>query len=202
MFGFIDHAYVFPYKGSGPDAPCYNSNDVLISMGFGFRFQLPGSVSCRICWGFPLMRNHYETNPKCGRFHFELSLTPDFDALVAMRKPKGVEQVKNKDEVVLANNKPKRKAPKGPTVVKSMDPFEVNYQRAPHREKKFKNTTVFTELWEGINGESVGNIMPVAYYRTVLPEIWDIASENMPNISPITYSKTIKVARTKHKKVL
>lgn len=156
MFGFIDHAYVFPYKGDGPDAPCYNSNDVLISMGLGFRFQLPGSVSLRICWGFPLMRNAYEETSKCGRFHFELSLTPDFDALVAMRKPKGggndVEKVEVDNALKLAGKKTRNYTPPKTTVIKSVNPFEVEALPAPVSKKKgkyqiLKETTVYTGLW-------------------------------------------------------
>ena len=202
MFGFIDHAYVFPYKGSGADAPCYNSDDVLISMGLGFRFSLPGDISLRICWGFPLMRNNYEENPKCGRFHFELSLTPDFDALVKMRKPKGVENVKIDDGIKVVSNKKSRKnLSKGPTVIKSLDPFEVNYERAPHRIKKFKDTTVFPELWNELNKNDIGNIMPIAYFRTVLPEIWvGINGEQIGNVEPVSYVKgQCAVKQKKHK---
>ena len=128
MFGFIDHAYVFPYKGSGAGAQCYTSDDVLISMGVGFRFQLPGSISLRICWGFPLMRNHYEENPKCGRFHFELSLTPDFDALVKLRRPKNIEKVKIDDDIKLVKNHKKEKTitTQKRTIIKSLSPEQKN----------------------------------------------------------------------------
>lgn len=34
------------------------------------------------------MNNIHEEPNKWGRFHFELSLSPDFDALVRLRKPK------------------------------------------------------------------------------------------------------------------
>ena len=155
MFGFIDHACVFPYKGDGANAPSYNSNDVLLSMGLGFRFTLPGSISLRICWGFPLMRNHYEENPKCGRFHFDLSLTPDFDALVAMRKPKGeVEKVKIDENTKIARTNKKNNTKPKKSVIKSLNPMEVTALSAPRRYKKFKDTTVFTELWEYVNNES------------------------------------------------
>ena len=200
MFGFIDHAYVFPYKGDGPDAPCYNSDDVLISMGLGFRFNLPKDISLRICWGFPLMRNHYEENPKCGRFHIELSVTPDFDALVKLRKPKGVENVKIDDEMKIARGNNKRitdtNKPNKKTVIKSLDPNEVTYERAPHRVKKFKDTTVFPELWEIVGVDN--NIMPVAYFRTVIPEIWEgVNGNNIGNIQPVTYTKGQRIAMSK-----
>ena len=86
-FVFIDHGMVFPYKGSGPGSEGYDRNDMLLSTGTGIRINLPGSLSIRLTWGIPLMRNDYETSP-WGRFHFELSLSPDFDAIVKLRKPK------------------------------------------------------------------------------------------------------------------
>ena len=86
-FVFCDHGMVFPYKGDGPGSEGYNRNDVLLSMGTGLRINLPGDISMRLSWGIPLMRNNYESSP-WGRFHFELSMSPDFDAIVRMRKPK------------------------------------------------------------------------------------------------------------------
>ena len=87
-FVFCDHGMVFPYKGTGLGAEGYNHDDILLSAGFGARINLPGDLSLRLAWGIPLMRNKFETPPTCGRFHFELSLSPDFDAIVRMRKPK------------------------------------------------------------------------------------------------------------------
>lgn len=86
-FVFCDHAMVFPYKGSGLGSGTYDRNDILLSMGTGLRINLPGDLSMRLTWGIPLMRNNYESAP-WGRFHFELSLSPDFDAIVKRRKPK------------------------------------------------------------------------------------------------------------------
>ena len=170
MFGFIDHAYVFPYKGDGPGTPCYNSDDVLISMGVGFRFQLPKDISLRICWGFPLMRNNYEENRKCGRFHFELSVTPDFDALVKLRKPKGVQNVKIDNNNKIANeNNDKNKIVKT-TVIKSLNPADVTYERAPHRVKKFKDSTVFTELWNTVSSE-IKEVEPITFHPKVMPNL-------------------------------
>ena len=51
----------------------------------GLRVQLPGELSARLYWGFPLINNRWETDRKYGRFHFELTLAPDFDALLAAR---------------------------------------------------------------------------------------------------------------------
>ena len=87
-FIFCDHAMVFPDKGIGAGAEGFNKDDVLISIGFGTRINLPGDLSLRLTWGFPLMQNKYEEPPTWGRFHIELSLSPDFDAIVRLRKPK------------------------------------------------------------------------------------------------------------------
>lgn len=99
-FVFADHAGIFPYKGTGEGSQGYNQNDFLMSLGFGFRFNLPKDINLRIAWGFPVMRNSHEEVSKCGRFHIELSLTPDFDALVKLRKPKNknIEHVRNIEE--------------------------------------------------------------------------------------------------------
>ena len=99
-FVFADHAGIFPYKGTGEGSQGYNQNDFLMSLGFGFRFNLPKDINLRIAWGFPVMRNNHEEVNKCGRFHIELSLTPDFDALVKLRKPKNknIEHVRNIEE--------------------------------------------------------------------------------------------------------
>ena len=105
-FVFADHAGIFPYKGTGEGKEGYNQNDFLMSLGFGFRFNLPKDINLRIAWGFPLMRNNHEEVNKCGRFHIELSLTPDFDALVKLRKPKNVEKVQVDDETKLVKNNP------------------------------------------------------------------------------------------------
>ena len=105
-FVFCDHAMVFPYKGSGAGSEGYSKDDVLLSIGFGTRINLPGDLSLRLSWGFPIMRNKYETSPSWGRFHIELILSPDFDAIVKLRKPKNVEKVKIDNDVkVVRNNK-------------------------------------------------------------------------------------------------
>jgi len=105
-FVFADHAGIFPYKGTGLGKEGYDQNDFLMSLGFGFRFNLPKDINLRIAWGFPLMRNNHEEVNKCGRFHIELSLTPDFDALVKLRKPKNVEKVENNYDIkIVKNNK-------------------------------------------------------------------------------------------------
>ena len=52
----------------------------------GIRVQLPGDLSARLYWGYPLINNIYEQHRHMGRFHFELTLEPDFDALLAKRQ--------------------------------------------------------------------------------------------------------------------
>ena len=91
---FRSHAGIFPYKGTGEGSQGYNQHDFLASLGFGLKFTLPKDINIRLSWGFPLMRNNHEEKPKCGRFHFEMNITPDFDALLKMRMPKNVEQVR------------------------------------------------------------------------------------------------------------
>ena len=87
-FIFADHAGIFPYKGSGAGQQNYDKNDFLASLGVGLKINLPGEINLRLAWGFPLMKNKYEENSSWGRFHIDLSLSPDFDKLVALRHPK------------------------------------------------------------------------------------------------------------------
>jgi len=121
-FVFADHAGVFPYKGSGTGSQVYDQNDFLMSLGLGLRINLPGSACLKLAWGFPLMRNNHEEVNKCGRFHIELSLTPDFDALVKLRKPKNIQQVKIDDNTNLVHYKKTNQIsePKKRTVIKSL----------------------------------------------------------------------------------
>jgi len=122
-FVFFDHAGVFPYKGTGNGSEGYNKDDFLASLGFGLKINLPGSASLRLSWGFPLIINRHEEDCYQGRFHFELSLQPDFDALVKLRKPKNVEKVKIDDDIKFVKRSKKEKTittiPKR-TVIKSL----------------------------------------------------------------------------------
>lgn len=86
---FLDHAGIFPFKGKGPGQQGVNSNDFLASIGTGLRIQLPGDFTARLYWGLPMINNmheQYTNRAKWGRFHFELSLAPDFDKLLKNRK--------------------------------------------------------------------------------------------------------------------
>ncbi len=99
---FADHAGIFPAVGEG-----YDGSHFLMSLGMGLRVQLPGDLSARLYWGFPLVNNRYEQDRKYGRFHFELTLEPNLDALLRSRStaPKRVEKhveadyVNNYDDV-------------------------------------------------------------------------------------------------------
>ena len=84
---FADTAGVFPWRGED----LYHGHAgsyFLASVGMGLRVQLPGDLSARLYWGFPLINNNYETDRKVGRFHFELTLEPDLDRLLAKRATK------------------------------------------------------------------------------------------------------------------
>lgn len=78
---FADHAGIFPAASADP----YGGSYFMASLGMGLRVQLPGDLSARLYWGFPILNDtRYEKN-KYGRFHFELTLAPDFDALLRNR---------------------------------------------------------------------------------------------------------------------
>ena len=80
---FADTAGVFPWTGED-----YLDSYFLASIGMGLRIQLPGDLSARLYWGFPLVNNAYEQHRHMGRFHFELTLEPDLDGLLAKRDKK------------------------------------------------------------------------------------------------------------------
>ncbi|MCM1338740.1 MAG: BamA/TamA family outer membrane protein [Muribaculaceae bacterium] len=81
---FADTAGIFPYVVED----YYNGSYFLASVGMGVRVQLPGDLSARLYWGYPLVNNAYETHRHMGRFHFELTLEPDFDGLLSKRSTK------------------------------------------------------------------------------------------------------------------
>ena len=103
-FVFADHAGIFPYKGSGEGRQSYDGSDFLASIGLGTKINLPGEINLRMAWGFPLMSNRYETS-SWGRFHIDLSVSPDFDTLIALRQPKGV----NAEAIESTDNEPATK---------------------------------------------------------------------------------------------
>ena len=102
---FADHAGVFPdartdkYYG-------YGGSYFLASIGMGLRIQLPGDLSARLYWGYPLINNAYEADRKYGRFHFELTLEPNIDKLLRDRSvaAKVVPQVQKEVQAEYINN--------------------------------------------------------------------------------------------------
>jgi hemolysin activation/secretion protein len=116
---FADTAGVFPWVGEdymgnktrfGMDHDgCY----FLASIGMGLRVQLPGDLSARLYWGYPLINNEYEKHRHLGRFHFELTMEPNFDALLRKRvvetkpappkpaqpQPQPIQPVNNYDDI-------------------------------------------------------------------------------------------------------
>lgn len=87
---FIDQSGVYPFKGRGPGQEGITQNDYLTSIGPGLRFQLPGELTARFYWGFPLIDNSHEAISATGRFHFEICASPDFDMLVKARKTRNL----------------------------------------------------------------------------------------------------------------
>lgn len=98
---FADHAGIFPRRAEDR----YDGSYFLASVGMGLRIQFPGSLTGRLYWGFPLIENRYETDKKYGRFHFELTLAPDIDALLNRRSTKEV-VVEERVEAKPAPNEP------------------------------------------------------------------------------------------------
>ena len=92
---FVDHAGIYPFKGEGPGAGSYNKNDYMISAGMGLRISLPGDASARLYWGYPLMHNNNERDPKHPRFSFEISLAPDFDKILSLKRKKQMQKKEN-----------------------------------------------------------------------------------------------------------
>ena len=81
---FADTAGIFPAAKDD----VYGGRYFAASVGAGLRVQLPLDLTARMYWGFPLIRNHYEPYSKMGRFHFELTMSPNIDALLASRSTK------------------------------------------------------------------------------------------------------------------
>lgn len=129
---FVDHAGVFPYKGSGPGADGYDANDLLLSVGMGLRINLPADITARLYWGFPCIRNSHETDRKSGgRFHFDIILTPDIDKILALRHPKDDSLVKkNTGDVKTASAAPSAvQTPPKRTVIKQLNNKNKNNRK-------------------------------------------------------------------------
>jgi len=87
---FADVGGVFPQVGSNLDdlykAPGHHGSYFMASVGMGLRVQLPFDLTGRLYWGYPLINSTYfDDNRKVGRFHFELTMEPNFDALLRKR---------------------------------------------------------------------------------------------------------------------
>lgn len=87
---FADTAGIFPsaYESRQRELGGADGDFFAASVGMGLRVQLPLDLTARLYWGFPLIRNHYEPYSKMGRFHFELTMSPNIDALLASRSTK------------------------------------------------------------------------------------------------------------------
>lgn len=83
---FADTAGIFPTASED----IYGGSYFAASVGMGLRVQLPADLSARLYWGYPLISNHWEPDRKMGRFHFEMTLSPNIDALLAQRSTKAV----------------------------------------------------------------------------------------------------------------
>lgn len=81
---FADTAGIFPSKSEDG----YHGSYYAASLGMGLRVQLPADLTARLYWGFPLIRNYHEPASKMGRFHFEMTLSPNIDSLLASRSTK------------------------------------------------------------------------------------------------------------------
>ena len=146
-FVFWDFAGIFPYKGSGNGAQTAHKEDYLTSLGCGLKINLPKDLSLRLAWGFPLFYNNHEERHRWGRFHFDLNISPDFDTLLKMRKPKGepVEMVQapvpeqNQDKVQFANDvTPVKEAQQEKNIVNVSDKNDA----APAEEAQQNNNTI------------------------------------------------------------
>lgn len=115
---FADTAGIFPYAGED----YYNGSYFLASIGMGLRVQLPGDLSARLYWGYPLVNNAYEQHRHMGRFHFELTLEPDIGALLSKR---------NKPEVVAPKPQPQPQ-PQPQVQPQPLPPLDNNYDDIRH----------------------------------------------------------------------
>lgn len=82
---FVDHGGVFP---SGLYDESLSKHHFLTSVGLGLRIALKENLSARLYWGFGLGNNRFESSQPTGRFHFELSSSPDFSKLLKRHSDK------------------------------------------------------------------------------------------------------------------
>jgi len=87
---FADFGGVFPqvdeYQYGVGDGSGHQGSYFMASVGMGLRVQLPGDLSARLYWGYPLINSTYfDQDRKVGRFHFELTMEPNLDMLLRSR---------------------------------------------------------------------------------------------------------------------
>ena len=87
---FADFGGVFPqvdeYQYGVGGGSGHQGSYFMASIGMGLRVQLPGDLTGRLYWGYPLINSTYfNQDRKVGRFHFELTMEPNFDALLKRR---------------------------------------------------------------------------------------------------------------------
>lgn len=99
---FADHSGVFPSARTGEDI--YGGSYFLASIGMGLKVALPGDLSARLYWGYPLVNNAYEYDRKYGRFHFELALEPNFEMLLRNRSTAAKPAAKKDVQADFINN--------------------------------------------------------------------------------------------------
>lgn len=87
---FADFGGIFPqvdeYQYGVGGGSGHQGSYFMASVGMGLRIQLPGDLTGRLYWGYPLINSTYfDQDRKVGRFHFELTMEPNFDALLRKR---------------------------------------------------------------------------------------------------------------------
>lgn len=110
---FADLGGVFPqvdeYQYGVGGGTGHQGSYFMASLGMGLRIQLPGDLSARLYWGYPLINSQYFENAngdnrRLGRFHFELTMEPNLDMLLRSRHKE-----------VKATPQPKTEPPEEPT---------------------------------------------------------------------------------------
>ena len=92
---FADFGGVFPQVGEYQYGVGngHHGSYFMASVGMGLRVQLPGDLTGRLYWGYPLINSTYfDQDRKVGRFHFELTMEPNIDALLRRRHVEVKEQ--------------------------------------------------------------------------------------------------------------
>ena len=88
---FADVGGIFPqvdeYQYGVGGGSGHQGSYFMASLGMGLRVQLPGDLSARLYWGYPLINSTYfDQDRKVGRFHFELTMEPNLEMLLRSRQ--------------------------------------------------------------------------------------------------------------------